>query len=322
MRDEPVGPKCNPLPLISVVIPTRERLPLVERAVRSVLAQTVHKYEVIIVDDSRPETFQVLQDRFRHDSRIVVTRGDGVNDATARRRGVELANGRYIAFLDSDDEWRPSFLATHLDIWQRYPQIAFSWSADAVALGDGGLARPRVFPIQGREVYLGREQLCRLLVQRNAVDISSSFASRDDILSLGGFPTEHPCDWRLWVSLSLTKGAVYSSAFTTIHHEEATGRTGFRRRVRVHDAVGTTLFGIDVLRESGLGRDPALVYKWAIERGKDFCASVLPMGAIRGLKSALTYFVPFEADGNTSDRVIVPGQKSQTRVEAKDEYLL
>lgn len=96
--------------MISVIIPTYNRAHILERAVRSVLAQEGEALEVIVVDDgSTDDTQQVLA--AMDDPRIRYERLPGQSGAcAARNRGIELAQGEYIAFQDSDDEWLPGKL--------------------------------------------------------------------------------------------------------------------------------------------------------------------------------------------------------------------
>ncbi len=91
-------------PKISVVIPTYNRAEKVRQTVESVLAQTVTDLEVIVVDDgSQDDTQGILNEAFG--SRIRYFRQANQGASVARNKGIELARGEWIAFLDSDDLW-------------------------------------------------------------------------------------------------------------------------------------------------------------------------------------------------------------------------
>ena len=92
---------------VSVVIPTRYRSDLVHRAVDSALKQTFRNIEVVVViDGPDPATSNSLGTI--HDSRLrVIALEESVGGAEARNRGVRAARGKWIAFLDDDDEWLP-----------------------------------------------------------------------------------------------------------------------------------------------------------------------------------------------------------------------
>ena len=95
-------------PLVSVIIPTFNRAEVVSRAVNSVLNQTFKDFECIVVDDgSTDETDSVLRG-FADKIKVIKTENRGVS--AARNTGAKLAAGKYIAFLDSDDEWKPKKL--------------------------------------------------------------------------------------------------------------------------------------------------------------------------------------------------------------------
>ena len=100
--------------LVSAVIPTRSRPGLVVNAVRSALQQTHPRIEVVvIIDGPDPETEASLA-RI-HDARLrVVPLGANVGGSKARNIGVRAARGRWIAFLDDDDEWLPQKIARQL----------------------------------------------------------------------------------------------------------------------------------------------------------------------------------------------------------------
>lgn len=99
---------------VSVVLPTYNRVATLERAVRSVLAQTIDDLELIVVDDgSTDSTPQLLADI--DDPRLHVIRQANRGAAAARNAGITAAGSEWLAFQDSDDEWLPGKLALQLD---------------------------------------------------------------------------------------------------------------------------------------------------------------------------------------------------------------
>lgn len=103
------------IPVISVVIPTYNRANDLKRALKSVQVQTFTNWEVLIVDNhSVDNTDQVVSDF--NDSRIKLFKihNNGVI-AASRNVGIREASGAYIAFLDSDDWWKPEKLRLSLD---------------------------------------------------------------------------------------------------------------------------------------------------------------------------------------------------------------
>src|SRR5579862_9064675 len=106
-------------PKVSVVIPTYNRADKVGNAIKSVLAQTVHDLEVIVVDDgSSDDTEKVLAKEFGDRVRYYVQANQGAS--VARNRGIEEARGEWIAFLDSDDTWEVDKLEWQFRAVEKY----------------------------------------------------------------------------------------------------------------------------------------------------------------------------------------------------------
>ncbi|MFB6301615.1 MAG: glycosyltransferase [Haloferacaceae archaeon] len=116
--------------MVSVVLPTYERADLVGRAVDSVLAQTFEDFELVVVDDaSRDDTPAVV--RGYDDDRVTYVRHE-VNRhvSAARNTGIAHAGGRYVAFLDDDDEWLPTKLEKQVALLEDSPDrvgLAYCW---------------------------------------------------------------------------------------------------------------------------------------------------------------------------------------------------
>lgn len=93
--------------LVSVIIPTYNRENFIEKSIESVLNQTYKNIEIIIVDDnSSDNTFYIIKKYMEKYDFIKYVKHDiNKGGSAARNTGVNLAKGKYVAFLDSDDEW-------------------------------------------------------------------------------------------------------------------------------------------------------------------------------------------------------------------------
>src|SRR5947208_8437844 len=100
------------LPLVSVIIPTYNRWPMVREAVESVLAQRFRDFELIVVDDGSTDDSARELGSLGAKLRLIWQTRKGVS--AARNLGSAIARGRYIAFLDSDDLWLPKKLEVQL----------------------------------------------------------------------------------------------------------------------------------------------------------------------------------------------------------------
>jgi GT2 family glycosyltransferase len=108
-------------PKITVVICAYNAAPFIAETLASVWAQTCADYEIIVVNDgSTDHTEQVLEPYF---DRIVYCYQPNAGPGAARNTALRRARGRYIALLDSDDQWLPTYLATMLARMQAEPEI-------------------------------------------------------------------------------------------------------------------------------------------------------------------------------------------------------
>ena len=110
------------IPDVSAIIPTYNRRELVIRAIHSALAQTREVGEIIVVDDGSTDgTGEALGVEFG--DRIITVRQANAGVSAARNRGMAMARGRYIALLDSDDEWMPEKTAMQVDWLDAHPDF-------------------------------------------------------------------------------------------------------------------------------------------------------------------------------------------------------
>lgn len=104
-------------PLVSIIMPSYNAAQFIAESIESVLAQTYVDWELLITDDcSKDQTLEIAQSYEREDPRIkVFALPINSGAATARNHSLANAKGEYIAFLDSDDLWKPTKLERQLD---------------------------------------------------------------------------------------------------------------------------------------------------------------------------------------------------------------
>ena len=192
--------------LISVVIPTRDRPKLVKRAVESALGQTLQEIEVIVVIDGVDSaTFAVLASI--NDSRLqIVQLPTSRGGSGARNAGVKKARGKWVAFLDDDDEWRSQKLELQLAAARKsqyqYPIISCCLTARTPK---GEFTYPKRFPRLHEplsEYLLARTSLS---FGEGLVQTSTIFTSRDllqQIPFLEDLPKHQDWDWLLRADLT------------------------------------------------------------------------------------------------------------------------
>lgn len=139
-------------PYVSIIIPTYNRAPLIGAAIASVLAQTFSDFEVIVVDDgSTDETEKAVREL--PDSRIIYIKQERKGRSRARNTALCLAQGRYIAFLDSDDLYLPAKLALQVSYLDSHPHIGMIYtSAYCVDCSGKALNEKYIASVSG-EIY-------------------------------------------------------------------------------------------------------------------------------------------------------------------------
>ncbi len=195
------GPEARPR--VSVIIPTRDRAPLVGGAVKSALAQSLPEIEVLVVvdgpDDATEEVLRGIDDpRLRFEALPAPS-----GAAAARNAGVARARGEWIAFLDDDDAWLPEKLALQLETARRsshrWPIVACRVSARSESQD---FVWPRRFPDPGEPI--GDYLFCRrsLFFGEGLVPTNTVFTPRELLAEVpfdDGLRDHEDIDWLLRV---------------------------------------------------------------------------------------------------------------------------
>lgn len=114
-------------PRVSIILPTFNRKAIVGEAIASALAQDHPDVEVVLVDDGSTDgTLEVVRQRFGDEPRLKVHRQENGGPARARNAGLDLATGELIAFLDSDDVYRPEFVSAMVARLASAPEAAMA----------------------------------------------------------------------------------------------------------------------------------------------------------------------------------------------------
>ena len=182
--------------LISVIIPTRNRSERLQRALESARAQRWRNTEIVVVDDASSdgtpalmEKLSAQDDRIRYIRNNVAQGGGG-----ARNTGIAAARGKYVAFLDDDDQWSPDKLGRQHGMLVAHPEAtavscSFILSAPGSANQTVTLRPPRDLQQLLRTNCLGGASVC--------------FTTLAQLLEIGGFDPvlRSGQDWDLWLKL-------------------------------------------------------------------------------------------------------------------------
>lgn len=118
MRDIKINTDGHPEPLVSVIMPAYNAEKYIAEAIGSVISQTYANWELFILDDcSTDSTAEIAENLAKSDSRIrLLKNSQNMGVANTRNRGFELAQGEWIALLDSDDVWHSDKLEKQLTL--------------------------------------------------------------------------------------------------------------------------------------------------------------------------------------------------------------
>jgi glycosyltransferase involved in cell wall biosynthesis len=109
------------IPFVTVVIPAFNAERYITQAIDSVLHQTCGTFEVIVVDDgSKDQTRSVVE---RYGALVRYEFQANAGPSTARNRGIDLASGEFVAFLDADDLWHPEKCAVQMARFNEHPEL-------------------------------------------------------------------------------------------------------------------------------------------------------------------------------------------------------
>jgi glycosyltransferase involved in cell wall biosynthesis len=191
-----------PTPVVSVVIPTRNRWRRLQRALRMALEQEGIDLEVVVVDDGStddsPPAIGAVQD-----PRVRMLRNETSRAvAAARNRGIQAATAEWIAFLDDDDLWSPHKLRLQLE------RVAAT-GADLAYAGAVRLREPDI--VLGVDAAPSPLDFARQMLVTNVLPSGPSnvLARADLVRRLGGFDEalDFAADWDLWIRLGLRGSA-------------------------------------------------------------------------------------------------------------------
>lgn len=210
---------------ISVVMPLYNKVAEVERALRSVVEQSLSPCEIIVVDDGSTDGSGAIVERLIKECpdagiRLITQKNSGVS--AARNRGIEEAKGDYVALLDADDWWLSGYIAEVCRLMEYYPDADAYATAFDIVNGSERVAAP-VPTVEG---YINPAE--EALRGRYPIIPSTATLRKEAVAAVGGFPEGMRIgeDQWLWVSM-LKRGAkfCFSTMSLVRYSREASNRS-------------------------------------------------------------------------------------------------
>ena len=182
-------------PEVSVILPTYNRGWILKEAIDSILAQEFKDFELIVVDDGSTDNTGEILDSYEQD--ILVVRQPNKGVSAARNRGIDAAEGRLIAFLDSDYLWLPRKLSSQVDFFNSNPAAVIN-QTEEIWVRNGVRVNPKTRHHKFSGMIFERS-LALCLVSPSAVMIKKNLFSE-----VGVFDENLPAceDYDLWLRIS------------------------------------------------------------------------------------------------------------------------
>ena len=219
---------------ISVVIPLYNKEAEIERALKSVISQSLTPHEIIVVDDGSTDASaqivrEVIESHPEHNIRLVSQENRGVS--AARNRGIEEATGEYVAFLDGDDYYLTGYIAEVCRLMTYYPTSDCFSTAFDIVNNDKRIAAP--VPEHEGEINPAVEAM----LGGYPIIPSTATIRRSTLQAIGGFPVGMRIgeDQWLWVRLMQSGAKFCFSPMSLVRYS----RTASNRSAKIYRSEQT-----------------------------------------------------------------------------------
>jgi glycosyltransferase involved in cell wall biosynthesis len=183
-------------PLINIIIPTYNRELTIKRAIDSVLNQTYTNFKLIVIDDGSSDNTKQILDSYKN--KIIYYYQENKGVSSARNKGIKLSKGEYIAFLDSDDEWKKNKLEKQIDFFNKNPEYKICQTNEIWIRNNLHLNQKKIHQKQQGWIFEPCLKLC-------LISPSNVIIHKDIFSHIGLFDETLPAceDYDLWLRITL-----------------------------------------------------------------------------------------------------------------------
>lgn len=224
--------------MISVIIPLYNKASTINKAINSILNQTVQDFEIIVVNDGSTDDGVEIVKRII-DPRIIVIDQANQGVSSARNRGIMESKYEWVAFLDADDVWKPTYLETIIELMHTYPNCSVCATAYQRCNANGILSDMRINGILNDKNQILDNYFEIATKSDPPIHTSSVAIRKDSLLSIGGFPegVHQGEDLLTWARLAANYKIAYCSKPHSIFYTGETSSMGKPKREPANDDI-------------------------------------------------------------------------------------
>ncbi len=237
------------MPKVSIIITSYNHAKWLKQCVDSALSQTFQDREVILIDDNSTDETPMILNEYKNKIEII-RNNPNMGTYPSLNKAIKIAQGEYIAILNSDDYWHPNKIEKQITLMQEDPNMTFCHTFGEFVddVGNGIQGEPMGFPFP--QTPTG--DCFHIFVANNTAIASSVLARTKSINQVGGFDEsfKNLGDWDMWLKLSemgnvgflpdkLTFYRVHGS--NTIHQIETTRSENLKIRQKQRENMNRIL---------------------------------------------------------------------------------
>ena len=247
--------------IVTAIITTHKRNhEIVERALKSVIAQTYHVEDVIIVDDS-PSDFEQrtavksMAEKYKNVRYIAHDKCQGA--CAARNTGISASRGEFVAFLDDDDEWKPEKIEKQLEKFKDDKIALVYCGAEVFNDADGSINYDRTDYLRGM-VYE------KLILNNFIGSTSYPLIRKKALIDVGGFDVlmQSAQDYDLWLRIGQKYEVDYVPEALALYHVHPGVRISTNPVKRINGLERLNTKNIDFIKKKNLGYMKFMPLSW------------------------------------------------------------
>lgn len=228
-------------PLISIILPTYNGAHTISQAISSVLAQTYHDWELVIISDGSTDgTKAIVESYSKAEPRIIfVTNEHNMGIQKTLNKGVGFARGEYIARIDDDDEWvDPLKLSAQVAFFEKNPGYVLVGTNAVVADENGTSLSVNIMPKTDKDIR-------SKILSKNCFSHSTILIKRDVIKKIGGYSEKkenlHAEDYDLWLKAGIEGKMANLEMKSTVLTAHSNSLTSRNRVMQARNILGAAI---------------------------------------------------------------------------------